>query len=199
MRLLFNRCLLLCLLIFPLSFHGATAAQSGSDSAAPAPGGDFSLTDHNGKPFRLSDQSGKAVLLFFGYTSCTEACPIILNRINSVFKQLGADGDRVLAVFISVDPGRDTTQVLQEYVRYFSARTIALTGKKEEIDTVVRQYGAKYEIEKSNSALGYHVNHTTDIYLIDTGGKLRSRFKHTEQPSVIAESVRKLLGEAAVR
>src|SRR5262249_11176236 len=154
------------LMIFPLIFSGATA-QSGSQSAAPAADGDFSLTDHNNLPFRLRDQRGKVVLLFFGYTSCTEACPIILSRINSVFKQLGADRDRALAVFISVDPQRDTTQVLREYVGYFSAHTIALTGKKEEIDAVVKQYGAKYEIEKSNSAMGYHVNHTADIYLID--------------------------------
>jgi protein SCO1/2 len=166
--------------------------QSGPEDAR-ATGGDFSLTDQNGKPFRLSGHRGKVVLLFFGYTSCTEACPIILSRINSVFKQLGADRDRALAVFISVDPQRDTAQILREYVQYFSAHTVALTGKKEEIDAVVKQYGAKYEIEKSDSALGYHVNHTTDIYLIDPRGALRSRFKHTERAAVMAEGVRQLL------
>jgi cytochrome oxidase Cu insertion factor (SCO1/SenC/PrrC family) len=199
MRLRSSRCLLLCLMIFPLIFSGAAAAQSGSEMATPAEGGDFSLTDHNDKPFRLSDQRGKVVLLFFGYTSCTEACPIILGRINSVFKQLGADRDKALAVFISVDPQRDSPQVLREYVHYFSAHTIALTGKKEEIDGVVKQYGARYEIERSSSALGYHVNHTTDIYLIDPHGRLQSRFKHTEQASIIAECVRKLLLNAPVR
>jgi cytochrome oxidase Cu insertion factor (SCO1/SenC/PrrC family) len=187
-----RRWLLLYLLIaFPL-FTVAIQAQSNPEAAVLAAGGDFSLTDHNGKPFRLQDQRGKVILLFFGYTSCTEACPIILGRINSVFKQLGADRDKALAVFISVDPGRDTTQVLREYVHYFSAHTVALTGKKEEIDAVVKQYGAKYEIEKSDSALGYHVNHTTDIYLIDQRGKLQSRFKHTERAAIMAEEVRKL-------
>lgn len=187
-----HRWLLLYLLTaFPL-FTVAVAAQSNPETAVLAAGGDFSLTDHNSKPFRLQDQRGKVILLFFGYTSCTEACPIILGRINSVFKQLGGDRDKALAVFISVDPGRDTTQVLREYVQYFSAQTVALTGKKEEIDAVVKQYGAKYEIEKSDSALGYHVNHTTDIYLIDQRGKLQARFKHTERADVIAAEVRKL-------
>ena len=197
--------LLLCLMICPFIFTPGARAQSGSGlgpaqsglgPAAPATGGDFVLTDHNGQPFRLRDHRGEVILLFFGYTSCTEACPVILGRINSVFKQLGADRDKALAVFISVDPERDTTQVLRDYVRYFSAHTVALTGKKEEIDAAVKQYGAKYEIEKSDSALGYHVNHTTDIYLIDQGGTLRSRFKYTERPGAIVEGVRRLLMSA---
>jgi len=164
--------------------------------AAPEEGGDFSLTDHNGKQFRLSDHRGKVILLFFGYTSCTEACPVILGRINSVFKQLGADRDKALAVFISVDPKRDTVEVLREYVQFFSANTVALTGKKEKIDKVVAQYGAKYEIEQSNSALGYHVNHTTDIYVIDGFGVLQSRFKHTDSATLMAAGVIKLLRQA---
>src|SRR5262245_39873139 len=167
----------------------ASAAQSPSDKAT---GGDFSLTDHDGKSFRLSDQRGKVILLFFGYTSCTEACPVILGRINSVFKQLGSDPERALAVFISVDPQRDTIEVLRDYVHYFSAHTVALTGKKEEIDAVVKQYGARYEIEKSDSALGYHVSHTTDIYLIDQRGALRSRFNHTDRADLMAEGVKRL-------
>jgi protein SCO1/2 len=166
---------------------GATAAAQ-----QPAAGGDFTLTDHNGEKFRLADQRGKVILLFFGYTSCAEACPVILGRINSVFKQLGPDREKALAVFISVDPQRDTTQVLREYVKYFSAHTVALTGKKEELDAVVKRYGAKYEIEKSDSALGYHVSHTTDIYLIDQRGALRSRFKHTDRAALMVERIKRL-------
>jgi protein SCO1/2 len=114
---------------------------SGAVSSRAGPGGDFMLTDHSGRQFRLSDQRGKVILLFFGYTSCTEACPIILGRLNSVFKHLGSDRDKTLAVFISVDPQRDTTHVLRDYVLYFSAHTVALTSKKEEIDAVVKRYG----------------------------------------------------------
>src|SRR5262245_21742286 len=189
------RWLRLCLIIAIPLFTRAVPAQSGPDHARPAPGGDFVLTDHNGDQFNLRDQRGKVIRLFFGYTSCTEACPVILGRINSVFKQLGSDSDKALAVFVSVDPNRDTAQVLRDYVHYFSAHTIALTGRKQEIDVVVRQYGASYEIEKSDSALGYHVNHTTDIYLIDQNGKLRSRFNYADRPSVMVDGVRRLLAQ----
>lgn len=185
-----HRWLLLCLLIALPILTSAATAQSPPGSGAL---GDFSLIDHNGHQFRLRDQRGKVILLFFGYTSCTEACPIILGRINSVFKQLGSDRDKTLAVFISVDPQRDTTKVLRDYVQYFSARTVALTGTKEEIDAVVKQYGARYEIEQSNSALGYHISHTTDIYLIDQRGALKSRFKHTDRAALITEAVQQLL------
>jgi protein SCO1 len=177
----------LSLLLLLACVLGTTAAAQQS-----AAGGDFTLTDHNGEKFRLADQRGKVILLFFGYTSCTEACPVILSRVNSVFKQLGPERGKAMAVFISVDPQRDTPQVLREYVKYFSVHTVALTGKKEEIDAVVKQYGAKYEIEKSDSALGYHVSHTTDIYLIDQRGHLRSRFKHTDRAALMVEGVKRL-------
>jgi protein SCO1 len=166
---------------------GTTAAAQQS-----AAGGDFTLTDHNGETFCLADQRGKVILLFFGYTSCTEACPVILSRVNGVFKQLGPERGKAMAVFISVDPQRDTPQALREYVNYFSAHTVALTGKKEEIDAVVKHYGAKYEIEKSESALGYHVSHTTDIYLIDQRGVLQARFKHTDSAALMAAGVKRL-------
>ena len=117
---------------------------------------------------------------------------MILSRVNSVFKQLGPERGKAMAVFISVDPQRDTPQVLREYVNYFSAHTVALTGKKEEIDAVVKQYGAKYEIEKSEPALGYHVSHTTDIYLIDQRGALQARFKHTDRAALMASGVKRL-------
>ncbi|MEW6210131.1 MAG: SCO family protein [Acidobacteriota bacterium] len=154
---------------------------------------DFSLTDHNGHRFRLSEHRGKAILLFFGYTSCAEACPVILSRVNKVFERLGSDGEKAMAVFISVDPERDTEHVLRDYVRYFSARTVALTGSREEIDAVVEQFGAQYEIEKTDSALGYHVNHTTDIYLIDRRGAVHSRFRHTDRADLIADAVKSLI------
>src|SRR4029079_7314893 len=101
-----RRSLVISLLIALPVLAFASGPQSSSDKAT---GGDFSLLDHNGKTFRLSDQRGKVILLFFGYTSCTEACPIILGRINSVFKQLGSDQEKALAVFVSVYPQRDPT------------------------------------------------------------------------------------------
>jgi cytochrome oxidase Cu insertion factor (SCO1/SenC/PrrC family) len=146
----------------PAAIRVAAPPQS---STEPAHGGDFSLTDHNGKRFRLSDQRGKVILLFFGYTSCTEACPVILGRINSVFKQLGSDRDKALAVFISVDPQRDTARVLRDYVHYFSAHTVALTGKKEEIDAVVKQ---RRDVRDRRVEFGARISHQPyDRHLCD--------------------------------
>jgi protein SCO1 len=158
---------------------------------SPVRGGDFTLTDHNGRRFQLASHRGKVILLFFGYTFCTEACPVMLARVAGVYKILGADASQVLTLFVSVDPGRDKPAVLKEYLNHFSAGAVGLTGKKSEIDAVVKLYGARYEIEKTDSALGYHVNHSTYLYLIDQRGKLRTQFKHTDAPELIAASVRK--------
>ena len=156
-------------------------------------GGDFSLTDQSGNRFQLSGQRGKIVLLFFGYTSCADACPTMMAKLKSVSKSLGADWKQVLPVFVSVDPARDTPAALKKYLEYFSISAVGLTGKKEEIDRVVEQYGASYEIEKSDSAMGYHINHSTCVYLIDQSGELRSRFKHTDRPDAIASAVKQLI------
>ena len=156
-------------------------------------GGDFSLTDQNGNRFQLSGQRGKIVLLFFGYTSCADACPTMMAKLKSVSKTLGADWKHVLPVFVSVDPARDTPQALKKYLEYFSISAVGLTGKKEEIDRVVGQYGASYEIEKSDSAMGYHINHSTYVYLIDQSGEVKSRFKHTDRPGAIASAVKQLI------
>src|SRR5258708_27696292 len=134
------------------SAHGGRASALGGDI-----GGDFALTDDKGAPFNLGGQRGKVVLLFFGYTSCPDACPATMTKLSSVYKGLGADRDRVLTIFISVDPERDTPEALGKYMRYFGLNAVGLTGKKAEIDAVVKQYGASYAIEKSDSALGYHI------------------------------------------
>jgi protein SCO1/2 len=156
-------------------------------------GGDFSLTDHNGKRFDLSRNRGKVTLLYFGYTSCTEACPAMLGKVASVFKAIGQKKNRVQVLLVSVDPQRDTQEALKKYLEYFNVGAIGLTGSKEQIDTVVSQYGARYEIEKSTSVLGYHVNHTTDLYMIDQAGKLKHIFKHDDHPSLIVSGISQLL------
>ena len=156
-------------------------------------GADFALTDQDGSRFQLRDQRGKVVLLFFGYTTCPDACPTMLAKLAGVYKSLGEIRGRVLTVFVSVDPARDTPAALKKYLAYFPINAVGLTGTKEEIDAVVKQYGALYEIEKSDSALGYHINHSTFLYVIDQGGEVKSRFKHTDKPAVIAAAVRQLI------
>lgn len=154
------------------------------------PASDFALTDQNGKPFHLSQLRGKVVFIFFGYTHCPDACPTTMAKLSQVYKLLQHDADRVVTVFASVDPGRDTTSILKSYLAYFHMNSIGLTGTKEEIDAVVKQYGAKYEIEESDSAAGYHINHSTDLYLPDQKGDLARTFSYSDGTRVIATVLR---------
>jgi len=101
----------------------------------------------------------------------------------------GRKANQVVTVFVSVDPGRDTTSVLKSYLAYFHMDSVGLTGTKEEIDVVVKPYGAKYEIEQSDSAAGYHVNHSTDLYLLDQQGELARTFSYSDGAQVIVDGV----------
>ena len=96
-------------------------------------------------------------------------------------------------LFVSLDPARDTPAALAKYLSHFPVAATGLTGKKDKIDAVVARYGAKYEIEKTDSALGYHINHSTYLYAIDSSGKVRFRFNHEDSADLIAAGVKRLL------
>ncbi len=157
-------------------------------------GGDFSLTGQDGKVFSLSDQRGKVVLLFFGYLSCPNVCPMMLSKLNQVYSALGSEKERVLTVFVSVDPERDTPENLKEYLAYFDVNSIGLTGSKEEIDNVVRTYGASYEKVYAGSAMGYLFNHSDVLYVIDPDGKVRHLFHPEDREDNIVRVIKSILG-----
>jgi protein SCO1/2 len=192
-------CLLLILTVFLCSaaqsfcVEAQGRADSGSKAERGGTGANFTLTDQDGQPFELARLRGQVVLLFFGYTSCPDACPTTLSKLARVYKLLGPDKDRAVTLFVSVDARRDTPRVLKEYLKYFRVNSLGLTGTKEEIDTVVSMYGAKYEIEKTDSAAGYHINHSTDLYLLDQKGELSRRFAYAESAQVIADDIRRLI------
>jgi cytochrome oxidase Cu insertion factor (SCO1/SenC/PrrC family) len=156
-------------------------------------GGDFSLTAHDGRPFRLQDLRGKAVLMFFGYTSCPDMCPLTMSRIASARDQLGGDASRVATVFVSVDPNRDTPDVLKEYVASWAMPVTALTGSDEEIAKVADTYHVQYQIVPASPH--YLMNHTTAIFLIDPQGRLRGLFAYNEKPETLAAVLRAVLNE----
>jgi len=182
---------LILLLMGGLYARTMIAADHGVDCATRFT--DFALTDQTGHLFHLSQLRGKVVLLFFGYTHCPDACPTTMAKLASVNKLIGKDADRVVIVFVSVDPGRDTPEVLKSYLAYFHMNSVGLTGTKEQIDEVVKQYGARYEIEQSDSAAGYHVNHSTDLYLLDQRGELVKTFDYSDSTQIIVDGVRPLL------
>jgi protein SCO1/2 len=157
-------------------------------------GGNFVLTDHNGQRFELSSLRGKAVLIFFGYTSCPDACPTTLSKLASVYKRLGNDAKRVKTLYISVDPDRDTPDVLKADLGNFELDALGLTGTKAEIDKVVKLYGATYEIVPlPDSEAKYSVAHSTDLYALDEAGRTRLMFPYEATVDQIVTGLKTVL------
>jgi protein SCO1/2 len=160
-------------------------------------GGDFALTDDNSQQFQLSSLRGKAVLIFFGYTSCPDVCPTTLSKLSSVYQKLGPDAARVKTLYISVDPGRDTPAVLKDDLSSFDLDALGLTGTKTQIDKVVALYGASYEIIPTpESAMKYTVAHSTALYALDPAGRTRIVFPYEATVSDIVKGVHSILSSS---
>lgn len=166
-KLLFYPLLLILLAVQPL------AAATDNAAASNEVGGDFTLTDHNGQPFALKQLRGKVVLLFFGYTTCPDVCPRELTDLAMIFNRLKEKTDKVQGLFITVDPERDTQQILKEYVTYFSTNIIGLSGSTVEIDRVTSLYHAGYQLNRQQGK-NYTVDHSANLYVIRPDGKLHA-------------------------
>ena len=156
-------------------------------------GGDFALVDQHGMRFELQNLRGQAAMLFFGYTYCPDICPVTLSKMGRVYQLLGEDQQDLTTLFVTVDPKRDTQEKLAEYLDYFAIDAIGLRGDKEEIDQVVRQYGAHYSLGEEQEA--YLVDHSTYTYLIDQQGKVRFLFRQSDGPELMAAVAEQLFDE----
>ncbi len=156
-------------------------------------GGNFELTTHLNEPYSLANSKGKVVLLFFGFTHCPDVCPNTLSTIQTVLNQLGDQAKLVQPLFITVDPERDNPKILNEYLKYFSNNIIGLTGKIENIDKVIKQFRAFYSYEGNVSAGAYTVDHTSNLYIINTDGEVANIMQYGLPPQAITDAVRKLL------
>lgn len=146
-----------------------------ADETTPAQqtiGGDFSLTDHQGRPFALHDLRGKVVLLSFGYTYCPDVCPLNLSLSAQVIASLGERGRDVIPVFVSLDPERDSPEVLARYVRYFHPAMIGLTGSSEQLARVADLYKARFAIQGDPKGDRYTLDHSASLYVVDGSGEL---------------------------
>lgn len=150
----------------------------GTSYGEPYPvAGEIELTRFDGTIFRLSEMRGKIVLLFFGYTSCPDVCPTTLAQLNMALQDLDPDqAEDVKVIFVTVDPGRDNPERVQEYVDHFNAGFIGLSGTEPELAGVWNEYGIFREIVDGTSAAGYLVNHTARVTLIDRQGNMRVSF-----------------------
>jgi protein SCO1/2 len=174
----------------------ACSREAGDTLPVASIGGDFTLTDHDGSEFALASQRGKVVLIFFGYTFCPDVCPTTLSKLTSVTRTLGDDRAKVKTLYITVDPERDTPAVLKADLEGFDLDATGLTGTREAIDRVVRQYGAKYEfIPQPESAIKYTVNHSTTLYALDGQGRVRIEFPYEATVDQIVAGVRRIMAE----
>ena len=155
-------------------------------------GGRISLVDQRGEMFILGDPQKRSALLFFGYTYCPDFCPTTLSRLVQVKERLGAKADSVDIAFVSVDPQRDTPEVLASYLAYFPIRVRGLTGTRTAIDQVTASYQADYALGRPNERGDYAVDHSTSIYLLDASGRIRHVFDYDATPDEIVDVLRLL-------
>lgn len=163
---------------------------------ARPPGGDFELKDPAGRIVRLSGFQGQVVVLAFGFTHCPDICPTELLQFAQLLSDLGPDSEYVQPLFISVDPARDTPEVLTKYIGAFNPKILPLTGTRTELSKVARQYGTYFRYVKSPSG-GYTVDHTGNTYVIDTRGKLNAVFPFGAPLKELERAVRSLLPSVA--
>ncbi len=156
-------------------------------------GKDFALTDHTGKPRTLADFRGKAVVIFFGYTQCPDVCPTTMTGMAEAMKQLGADAAKVQVLFVSVDPERDTQELLAQYVPVFNPSFLGLYSDAQTIAKTAQDFRVFYKKQPGSTPTTYTVDHTAGSYVYDPQGKLRLYIKHGEKPELIAQDLKLLV------
>ncbi len=172
-----------------------TAGHTVLELATPPEGGDFTLTQ-DGQHFALASLRGQVVLLYFGYTGCPDICPTSLAAIAQALRQLDAEPEgAVRGLFVSVDPERDTPERLEAYAHFFHPAILGVSGTQEELVAVSAQYGVAWRRVESGSAMGYLIDHSSNIYLIDAAGRLRTIFPHGVSGGELADAVTELLNE----
>jgi len=164
-----------------------------SDVTGASFGRDFNLLDTNGKPRTLADYRGKAVVVFFGYTQCPDVCPTTLAELAEVMKKLGPEADRVQVLFVTVDPERDTPDLLSKYVPAFDSRFAGLYGDAAATERVAKEFKIIYQKQPGATPGSYTVDHSAGTYIFDPQGRLRLYVSYGQGPDVFAHDLRELL------
>lgn len=210
---------LLVLTSFQLWLSHQFARESDASISSDAPvdiGGDFTLTNQRGERVSMAQLNGKVLLVFFGFTHCPAICPLGLSTLSQAMERLGDAADSVVPVFISVDPERDTPEVIQSYLSAFDARMLGLTGTVDEVEIAKKAYkvyAAKVAMDsmgnsdddsteetapaKPEAAMAegdYMVNHSSYIYLMDAQGRFLKVFSHDAPVDDVVQAVRDAQG-----
>jgi len=164
-----------------------------SDVTGAAFGHDFKLTDQNGKPRSLADFRGKAVVIFFGYTQCPDVCPTTLSDLAAAMQKLGTDASRVQVLFVTVDPERDTPELLSQYVPAFNPTFLGLYGDAAATAAAAREFKVLYQKQPGSTPGSYSMDHSAGTFIFDPQGRLRLYVGTGQGPDVYAHDIRELL------
>ena len=154
---------------------------------------DFSLTDHNGQLRSLKDLRGKVVVVFFGFTQCPDVCPTSMQELAEVKAALGADGERLQGIFISVDPERDTLELLKAYMENFDPSFLALRPTPEQLPALAKDFKIHYKKVDGTTPTSYSMDHSAGSYLYDPAGRLRVYHRYGSGVAALTDDVRTLL------
>ena len=176
------------------------AAQKPSFKAVASTGAEeargLSLPDAGGRPRQLSEFKGKVARVFFGYTQCPDVCPTTLAELAAVKRDLGADGQRVQGVFVSVDPERDTPEILKAYMASFGPDFVALRGTPEETATAAKNFKVFYAKSAGKTEGSYTMDHTAGTYVFDAEGKVRLFVRYGSGAEALRHDLKLLLSES---
>ncbi len=187
----------IALLILAVAIGGTSLLlrqpPGGSGSGEALVGGPFSLVDHTGKRVSEKDFLGRYMLVFFGYTYCPDICPTELQVMTAALDSMGAAADPIQPLFITVDPARDTPQVLADYVGNFGPKLIGLTGSPAEIATVAKAYRAYYAKAGAGGTEDYLMDHSSTIILMGPNGRFVKYFTYTTDAAALAVALKEAL------
>ena len=156
----------------------------------------LSLKDVDGRQRDLAEFKGKVLFVFFGFTQCPDVCPTTMSELAEVRRRLGPDGDRVQGIFISIDPARDTPQVLKAYLHAMDPSFVGLTGTPEQIEAAAREFKVFYQ-KVPTSAGNYTMDHTAGAYVFDPDGQVRLFVRYGMGVDKVTADLKQLLGRAA--
>jgi protein SCO1/2 len=155
----------------------------------------LNLTDQDGRARSLADFKGKVVVLFFGFTQCPDVCPTTMAEVAEVKRSLGADGDRVLGVFVTVDPERDTAALLKAYLGSFDPSFVGLRGSEEQTRATAKEFKVFYAKVPGKTPETYTIDHTAASFIFDTEGRVRVYARYGAGAQPLIDDIKLLLAE----
>ena len=159
-------------------------------------GQDFAMPDQNGQQRTMADFKGKATLLFFGYTQCPDVCPTTLADLAAAKQKLGAKGDKLQVIFVSVDPARDTPEILKAYMANFDPSFLALRGSDDELAKMAKDFKIYYKKVDGQTPTSYTMDHTAGDYIFDPQGRLRLYSRYGTPVDTLAKDIEALIDGA---